>query len=89
MTLDTVVTRITEISLSTLTDYSGTYSHYLIARDERIERLREAKRRQDDEVTRIRQFIDRFRTRRTQPSVARASSRSSQAFRLSLGVRNR
>jgi ATP-binding cassette subfamily F protein 3 len=63
--LDAVVTRITEISLSTLTDYSGSYSHYLTARDERIERLREEKRRQDEEVARIRQFINRFRYQAT------------------------
>ena len=63
--LDVVVTRITEISLGALTDYTGTYSQYLVARDERIERLREAKRKQDDEVARIRQFINRFRYQAT------------------------
>ena len=63
--LDSVVTRITEVSLSTLTDYTGTYSAYLTARDERVARLRAAKKKQDDEIARMRQFIDRFRYQAT------------------------
>ena len=63
--LDAVVTRITEIGLKTLTDYTGNYTAYLRERDARMERLREAKRRQDEEVARMRQFIDRFRYQAT------------------------
>jgi ATP-binding cassette subfamily F protein 3 len=63
--LDSVVTRISEISLRTITDYTGTYSHYLVERDARLERLRQAKREQDDEVARMRAFIDRFRYQAT------------------------
>ena len=63
--LDTVVTRITDIGLKTLTDYTGTYSEYLTERDARMERLRETKRRQDEDVARMKQFIDRFRYQAT------------------------
>lgn len=63
--LDRVVTRITEVNLKTLTDYPGSYSHYLTESQARIERLREAKRRQDEEVARMRLFIDRFRYQAT------------------------
>ncbi len=66
--LDSVVTRITEISLSTLTDYTGTYSAYLTAREERIARIRAAKKKQDDEIARIQLFIDRFRYQATKAS---------------------
>jgi ATP-binding cassette, subfamily F, member 3 len=66
--LDAVVTRITEIGLRRLTDYAGNYSRYLEERDARLERLREAKRRQDEEVARVRQFIDRFRYQATKAS---------------------
>jgi len=66
--LDAVVTRIADLSLRTLTDYYGGYSDYLVERDARLERLREAKRRQDEEVTRVRQFIDRFRYQATKAS---------------------
>jgi ATP-binding cassette subfamily F protein 3 len=63
--LDAVVTRITEIGLRTLTDYTGSYSEYLRQRDERLERLRAAKREQDEEVARVKLFIDRFRYQAT------------------------
>jgi ATP-binding cassette subfamily F protein 3 len=63
--LDAVVTRIAEISLRTLTDYTGTYSQFLVERDARLERTRQAKKEQDDEIARMRAFIDRFRYQAT------------------------
>ena len=63
--LDSVVTRIADLNLRTITDYTGSYSHYVEERDARLERLRQAKRDQDEEVARIRQFIDRFRYQAT------------------------
>jgi ATP-binding cassette, subfamily F, member 3 len=63
--LDAVVTRITDIGMRTLTDYPGNYSSYLCTRDERMERLRQQKRDQDDEIARMKAFIDRFRYQAT------------------------
>jgi ATP-binding cassette subfamily F protein 3 len=63
--LDAVVTRISEISLRTITDYVGNYSRYLLQRDANLERLRKAKQDQDEEVARMRAFIDRFRYQAT------------------------
>ncbi len=63
--LDAVVTRIAEVNLRTLTDYPGSYSHYLTESQARIERLREEKRIQDEEVARMKMFIDRFRYQAT------------------------
>jgi ATP-binding cassette subfamily F protein 3 len=63
--LDAVVTRISEISLRTVTDYIGTYSQFLVERDARLEQLRKAKHEQDEEVARMRAFIDRFRYQAT------------------------
>jgi ATP-binding cassette subfamily F protein 3 len=63
--LDSVVTRITDIGLRTLTDYPGTYTSYLRTREERMERLRQQKRDQDDEIARMKAFIDRFRYQAT------------------------
>jgi ATP-binding cassette subfamily F protein 3 len=63
--LDAVVTRITDLSLRTLTDYHCNYSSYLVQRDERLDRLREAKRRQDEEIARVQAFVDRFRYQAT------------------------
>ena len=63
--LDAVVTRITDIGLRTLTDYPGNYSSYLHTREERMERLRQQKRDQDDEIARMEAFINRFRYQAT------------------------
>ena len=63
--LDAVVTRITDIGLRTLTDYHGNYSTYLVTREERMERLRQQKRDQDDEIERMQAFINRFRYQAT------------------------
>src|SRR5213594_3393686 len=66
--LDTVVTRIADLTLRTLTDYIGNYSHYLVEHEARIEAMRKAKREQDEEVARVRTFIDRFRYQATKAS---------------------
>ena len=63
--LDAVVTRIVQVGLKTLTDYPGNYSAYLVEHEARMTRSRERKRRQDEEVARIRQFVDRFRYQAT------------------------
>jgi ATP-binding cassette, subfamily F, member 3 len=63
--LDAVVTRIADLTLRTLTDYVGTYSDYLVEHHARIEAMRKAKREQDDEVARVKMFIDRFRYQAT------------------------
>jgi ATP-binding cassette subfamily F protein 3 len=63
--LDAVVTRITEIGLRKLTDYAGNYSGYLVEREARMERLRQQKREQDDEIERMQAFINRFRYQAT------------------------
>jgi ATP-binding cassette subfamily F protein 3 len=63
--LDTVVTRITDLNLRKLTDYVGNYSKYVEQRDAMLERLRQAKREQEEEVARVKMFIDRFRYQAT------------------------
>ena len=63
--LDAVVTRITDLNLRKLTDYVGNYSRYIEQRDAMLERLRQAKRDQDEEVARVKAFIDRFRYQAT------------------------
>ena len=66
--LDSVVTRIADLTLRTLTDYVGNYSDYLVEHHARIEALRKAKREQDEEVARVKMFIDRFRYQATKAS---------------------
>ena len=59
--LDQVVTRIVEIWHAKLTDYPGNYSRYLLAREERVKALRDAKARQDEEIAKTEAFINKFR----------------------------
>src|SRR5215813_256202 len=66
--LDSVVTRIADLTLRTLTDYHTNYSGYVAEHHERIEALRKAKREQDEEVARVKMFIDRFRYQATKAS---------------------
>ena len=63
--LDRVVTSIAEISLRDITTSPGSYSGWLVERDARLTRLRERKREQEEEITRMRAFIDRFRYQAT------------------------
>src|SRR5476649_2455445 len=66
--LDSVVTRIADLTLRTLTDYFGNYSDYIVQHEERMEALRKSKREQDEEVGRVQMFIDRFRYQATKAS---------------------
>jgi ATP-binding cassette subfamily F protein 3 len=66
--LDAVVTRIADLTLRTLTDYIGNYSSYVVQHEAKIEALRKAKREQDEEVARVKMFIDRFRYQATKAS---------------------
>src|SRR5688572_26156080 len=63
--LDAVVTRITDLHLRRLDDYVGNYSKYIVQRDAMLERLRQAKKEQDEEVARVEMFINRFRYQAT------------------------
>jgi ATP-binding cassette, subfamily F, member 3 len=66
--LDAVVTRIADLTLRKLTDYHTNYSGYLAEHHERIETLRKAKHEQDEDVARVKMFIDRFRYQATKAS---------------------
>ena len=63
--LDAVVTHIADLTLRTITEYHTNYTKYLEERDARLERLRDAKRRQDEEIQRVEEFINRFRYQAT------------------------
>ena len=63
--LDATMKRITEVGLRTLTDYHGNYSHYVVEHEARMDRLREAHRRQSEEIEKSEAFINRFRYQAT------------------------
>ena len=66
--LDAVVTRIADLTLRQLTDYHTNYSGYLVEHQEKIDALRKARREQDEEIARVKMFIDRFRYQATKAS---------------------
>ncbi|GAM09032.1 putative ABC transporter ATP-binding protein YdiF [Geobacter sp. OR-1] len=70
--LDQVCHRITEVWNHTLTDYHCSYSSYLVQREERVSALREAKRRQDEEVAAMEDFIRRFRYNANKASLVQS-----------------
>ena len=59
--LDVTVTRITEVSGGTHTDYQAPYSRYLATREERLAQAAAAYRAQQEEIARVEAFISRFR----------------------------
>jgi ATP-binding cassette, subfamily F, member 3 len=63
--LDATIKRITEVGLRTLTDYHGNYSKYTVEHTAAMERLREAHRRQSEEIEKAEAFINRFRYQAT------------------------
>ncbi len=63
--LDATVKRITEVGLRTLTDYHGNYTHYVTEHAARMDALREAHRRQSEEIEKTEAFINRFRYQAT------------------------
>ena len=63
--LDAVVTHIADLTLRKITEYHTNYTKYLEQRDANMERLRDAKRRQDEEIQRVEEFINRFRYQAT------------------------
>jgi ATP-binding cassette subfamily F protein 3 len=63
--LDATVKRITQVELRTLTDYHGNYTHYVGEHQARMERLREAHRRQSEEIEKSTAFINKFRYQAT------------------------
>lgn len=70
--LDQVCHRITEVWNRRLTDYHCSYSRYLVEREERVSALREAKRRQDEEIEKTEAFISRFRYQANKASLVQS-----------------
>ncbi len=70
--LDQVCSRIAEVWNHAMTDYHCNYSNYLLQREARVDALREAKRRQDEEVEKLEDFIRRFRYKADKASLVQS-----------------
>jgi len=70
--LDSVCSRIAEVWNHDMTDYHCNYSNYLLQREARVDAMREAKRRQDEEVEKLEDFIRRFRYKADKASLVQS-----------------
>ncbi len=68
--MDNMVDHVAEIDNGALTLYKGNYSAHLKARAERIERLREERRSQLEEMAKLEAFVERFRYKATKAKQA-------------------
>jgi ATP-binding cassette subfamily F protein 3 len=73
--LDVTVDRITEVWRGGLTDYHTTYSRYLVEKQERRRREREAYEEQQREIERIESFINRFRYQASKAALVQSRSK--------------
>ena len=63
--IDAVADRIVELASGTVTAYEGGFAEFVVAREERIQRIEAAAARQAREVARIERFVERFRYKAT------------------------
>ena len=63
--IDTVADRVLELASGAATTYEGGFAEFVVAREERLERLEAAAARQRSEVARIERFVERFRYKAT------------------------
>ena len=63
--IDAVADRVVEIAEGTALEYVGGFAEFVVAREERLQRIEAAAGRQAREVARVEQFIDRFRYKAT------------------------
>jgi len=63
--LDETINEVYELFNARLTRYSGTYSSYLVQREQELERLEAAYRLQMQQIEKTEQFIERFRYKAT------------------------
>jgi ATP-binding cassette subfamily F protein 3 len=63
--MDNMVTRVAEIDNGEVVVYKGTYSQYLVEREERRERLKAAAAKQAEERAHMEAFVEKFRYKAT------------------------
>ncbi len=63
--IDAVADRVVELAEGTALEYVGGFAEFVVAREERLQRIEAAAARQAREVARVERFIDRFRYKAT------------------------
>lgn len=68
--MDNMVDRVAEVDQSKVILYKGNYTKYLKAREDRLERLRQEKAKQDEEIAKLEAFVEKFRYKATKAKQA-------------------
>ncbi len=63
--IDAVADRVVELAEGTALEYVGGFAEFVVAREERLQRIEAAAARQAREVAKVEQFVDRFRYKAT------------------------
>ncbi len=63
--IDAVADRVVELAEGTALEYVGGFAEFVVAREERLQRIEAAAARQARDVAKVEQFIDRFRYKAT------------------------
>ena len=70
--LDTITNRTLEIANKQVHDYKANYSKYLELREERREKMEQAKKNQENYIKHTEQLIDKFRAKASKASTAKS-----------------
>ena len=68
--LDNVTNRTVEISFRKLNDYKSTYSKYVVLREDRIKKQKQAKKNQDKYIEETKMLINKFRAKKNKAAFA-------------------
>ena len=84
--MDNMVDRVAEIDNGQVNLYKGNYSKYLVAREERLERLRAERAKSLEEIAHLQAFVDRFRYKATKAKQAQERERRIEKIKETLPV---
>ncbi len=80
--IDTVADRVVELAEGTALEFVGGFAEFVVAREERLQRIEAAASRQAREVAKVEQFIDRFRYKATKAKQVQSRIKTLQKLEL-------
>ncbi len=84
--IDNMVDRVAEIDNGEVNLYKGNYSKYLVAREERLERIKAERAKSLEEIAHLQAFVDRFRYKATKAKQAQERERRIEKIKETLPV---
>ncbi len=80
--IDGVADRVVELAEGTALEYVGGFAEFVVAREERLQRIEAAATRQAREVAKVEQFIDRFRYKATKAKQVQSRIKTLQKLEM-------